>query len=85
MNPYLKGMIIGGASTFSALTLGYFACKNFVRKGRKACTQHNASITSLNTQESLEENKSDEGYCVLLGDIGGTNVRYWLCDIYLSD
>lgn len=81
MDPQVKGAIIGGLGTASALTIGYLL-QALMNKdtSSKASTSH-----ELVKHDSSTLNTESDDFIVLLGDVGGTNVRLVLSHIYLSD
>ena len=92
MDPHVKGALIGGISTFSAMGLGYLIKKSYsannmpllADKEQGAPTQVNSATAATPQQTEQVESEKDD-YIVLLGDVGGTNIRLILSHIYLSE
>ena len=74
MDPQLKGALLGGLTSAAALTLSYMLY-NLALKKDKVTEEVKASDKSIKSNAQT----------ILLGDVGGTNVRLVLKRVYLHE
>ena len=88
-----KGMLIGGLAS-AAIFLGYLGAKSFTGKPAEqpAAVPEDKHVelppTPVPVEAVHEEHKAPEPQVpvtILLGDVGGTNVRLWLKRVHLHD
>lgn len=97
MDPQTRGMLIGGIGSLAAIGVGYLATKftgpNPTTKTDEP-TPSEEPATPTPRQHVHEESKSKHGSMadllskpavMLLGDVGGTNIRLVLRKVYLHD
>jgi hypothetical protein len=84
MDPQIKGALVGSLATVSILTSFYIMSKN--SKSSETPVHKTLPHSSSIHLRKIEQHLADEdGRCVLLGDVGGTNIRLVLSTIYLHD
>ena len=87
MDPQVKGAVLGGVTTAATLGLFYLLGKSLSNGNKQTHTPHKppATQSSQHIRKRIEHTQEDGEYCVLLGDVGGTNVRLVLKNVYLND
>lgn len=84
----MKGAIVGGIGAATALSLTYLLSRSMTQKK----VNHGPSATKQAPSQYLKKEfpakqsfDDQDEYIVLMGDVGGTNIRLVLAHIFMSD
>ena len=88
MDPQTKGLLLGSLSSAAVLTLGYLASRGLGGSSQsesKPVERTNTQSKEEIKEETKRQNQDGSHKIILLGDVGGTNVRLILKKVSLQD